>query len=554
MPGIKVATFLGAKPVISDRLIPENVAAVSENQRIESGALEPIRAYTSVKNLVKNSTEFVLRIPNGDVNDLNASHWIEFDNLRTDVVRTPVVNDTFKRWYWCSPSTGLKYLPEATLISSGPSAGLDVGVARPAASFDVAIVANTGGTHNDEVELKTTRVYVLTYVTIYGEESAPSLPKQATGYTDQTWRVSAIPQPTQGLTITEIDKIRIYRSEVDAAGGAAYYRVTELNVGTTSYDDTTTPQRVTANPQLETEMSNTPVDMNGIALMPNGIMVGFKGTDLFFSEPYKPHSWPAAYRLSVQHEIIGLAVQGSTCVICTDGNPCTVTGVSPATMTLSQSDVSLPCLFKKSIVSAPEGVYYATSTGLVIVDSSGPRVITDDIIGRELWESDFKPAGMYGGLYLGSYIGCRNRASFGRSLFIIREGTVIEYEMPTAAIIGMDEYSNKPWMIAEGKVFDLFPINTGRRSLRWLSKVFILPNQISFGACQVYYDAGGNPNMRLKIWADGNLIFDELFTISALPKRIPGGFKSDRWQFEITTTARVHQVIIAQTIKDLKIV
>jgi hypothetical protein len=141
--------------------------------------------------------------------------------------------------------------------------------------------------------------------------------------------------------------------------------------------------------------------------MPNGIFVTWKDNNLYFSENYRPHAWPAEYTLTVDYPIVGVAVYGSSLVVCTTGNPSIVSGVNAAAMTLQKTDAPLPCLSRRSIVAGGEGVFYASEEGLVLVNPGGVQTVTKDLISREQWRVEYVPStqkAMYMG---GEYIAAR---------------------------------------------------------------------------------------------------------------------------------------------------
>ena len=50
--------------------------------------------------------------------------------------------------------------------------------------------------------------------------------------------------------------------------------------------------------------------MKGLTAIGNGIFAGFSGKRLCFSEPFLPHAWPVAYRITLEDEIVGICMAG----------------------------------------------------------------------------------------------------------------------------------------------------------------------------------------------------------------------------------------------------
>lgn len=107
--------------------------------------------------------------------------------------------------------------------------------------------------------------------------------------------------------------------------------------------------------------------------MANGVMVGFRDNEVYFSEPYLPHAWPARYRLTVDYPIVALGSFGTTIVVATEGRPFLITGSHPESMSQLELDLIEPCVSARSMASMGHGVVYASRNGLVYV---GRRALT----------------------------------------------------------------------------------------------------------------------------------------------------------------------------------
>ncbi|MGH9896665.1 MAG: hypothetical protein ACREA0_32630, partial [bacterium] len=232
---------------------------------------------------------------------------------------------------------------------------------------------------------------MVTWVTAYGEEGPPSEPHTLDGSVDDTWVVTlpSVASTDNGDVGDNriITLARIYRTVVGASGIATYFLVAEVDASDATYNDTDTDATVSDNSQLEsTSWTGPPTDLEGFVMMANGILAGFRENEIWFTEPYRPHAWPAAYALTVEHPIVGLGIAGQSLVVCTRGNPVIANGVNPAYITTSKLAALEPCISRGSILSAPEGVYYASANGLVLVKAAGAENITREIISRDKWQ------------------------------------------------------------------------------------------------------------------------------------------------------------------------
>jgi hypothetical protein len=248
--------------------------------------------------------------------------------------------------------------------------------------------------------LPVTRSYVCTWVSAYGEECAPSPASLTSSSPLNTWTITLTP-PGVGITANRnLAYVNLYRTVTNSSGGATFFLVTQLAIVTTSYVDSILDTAITGNVQLPSGGAVTgalwtpPPALQGCVSMPNGMFAGWANSkELWFCEPYRPHAWPAAYTLAVDYPIVGLGVFGTTLVIMTEGPPYAATGSSPSTMILTKIPIQAPCLSRNSIVSTPEGVYYASQSGLVLVGLYGASVVTTGLITRDDWAA-FSPGTM----------------------------------------------------------------------------------------------------------------------------------------------------------------
>lgn len=551
MAVIRITTFAGAMPIIDPRLLPEQAAFSATNLDASGGALKPMTGPNAIKEL-DPETKTVFKIPFNSTNiavdpgEMVDATWLEFEDINTDVLRTPNVNDSFDRYYWASPSTGLLYAPRADLVSGGADAGIGVGI--EVATTPLEVVA-TGGT---ESATSVTRAYVQTFVSIYGEEGQPGPVFSTTGKPDADWTITSIDQPVNAAGTTEIDRIRIYRTITAASGVTTFFRVETLPVGTTTFVDNLSDAVVSANQQIESTLwAPPPEGLQGIIAMPNGIFVGWVASTLYFCENYRPHAWPREYALTVQFPIVGLGVFGSTCVVCTTGNPATVSGIKSNTMALTQSDAALPCLSRRGIVSTVEGVFYPSTDGLVLIGPAGGQIVTAQVIERDQW--------------LTTYDAKNIKAYYSRGTYGAVCSATIAYQFSTIGVIhtrsytdpvnvGTDRWSSKTWLIDDGQLLEWEPAIGDPLLYRWRSKPFVLPKPVNLGAAQLSFDAStpvGNEEIRLRVWADGRMVYDEAILLDKNPYRLPNGFKADVWEFEVEGKVRVHNCTLASSIREL---
>lgn len=333
-------------------------------------------------------------------------------------------------------------------------------------------------------------------------------------------------------------------------------------------------------PLPSADWDNPPQAMRGLINMPNGIMAGFKGYDVYFCEPYHPHAWPRKYVLTVDAEVVGLGVMDTTLVILTRGTPYFAQGSHPESMTLVRGQMNYPCASKRSIVNLENAVYFSSYDGLIRLMSSGGTNLTREIIEPWDWKERFVPEKIQAYAHRAQYVafyGDDRDFATGTDLFTQGQGFV--YDMVTNrmgfhAVIpgvrhdisaGHRDEKNGLLHIAgrDGNTFYIVPWDAEPNPdvrVYWGSKEFELPFPAGFGWGQVYCS---EYPIRVRVQAD-NLYAQfpatdgsgETTTVyevqSALPFRLPV-LHGRTWTMHISGYAgSVFLLVLAQSSAELK--
>ena len=375
---IKVENFAGMLPFKSDALLPDNAATYAQNAWLFHGDLRAFRLPTELYTLQNEDTKSIYRLPNKVTPYLiEGSTWLEFDDPDMVVIRAPMVNDQWDRYYFFSPTIAPQYNTRDRLELDQPNYLL--GIPGPTSAPTVTPAAGTD----------VTRAYVYTWVSEFGEESAPSPPDVQTGLNPGTWTVDIPPCPVEVTNGRSIFSTRIYRTIADGAGGAAYYLVGTVPLATTTYSDTKKDTEISGATQLaSTGWGPPPNDLCGAVVLPNGIIAGWTlSNDIWFCDPYHPHSWPASYTVSVEHAVVGMGVMGQSFAILTQGPPYVGTGIHPSTMSIAALAAKEPCLSRHSIISSETGVTYVSQNGLQNLQFGygAAQNLTAQFISRQQW-------------------------------------------------------------------------------------------------------------------------------------------------------------------------
>jgi hypothetical protein len=417
--------------------------------------------------------------------------WVAFDSDDINFVRGAVKNDQFDRYYAAGSTQTPVVASAAGWVAGTPI--YDLGVPAPTAKPTVTPPAP--GTVDE------TRAYVYTFVNEWGEESAPSPASDPlTGDIAGTWALTGLETAfTGGLTPNPLAKVRIYRTVVGTAS-VDYRFVTELDPPTATYNDVgdgtpdaggyiTSVDQIALNEPLPSLGWTTPPNgLRGLVNMANGIMVGFVGRDLYFSEPYRPHTFPIEYQVSVDSEIVGLGVYQSGVVVCTTANPYVATGTHPRSISLTRLDDVEPCLSQRSIVNSIDGVLYASQNGLIMVNQSGAFNVTEPLMTRNEWRAEYSPSTSRSAAD-GSRILTFTTASVGW-LFSPAEplGQIVNLSgFSDVTGVQTDPFTGEAYIIARDVVFLWNPNTTIPQSYTWRSKEFELPKPVNMGAYRLQY-------------------------------------------------------------------
>lgn len=620
MAAIKLEAFQGLIPRVSDRLLPPMAATVAKNTKLLQGEIRGYNQLREEADFVGDGVSPVSRIfrvidPDGTYSDT----WLTFNSKNVDVIRSPVINDSFNRYYWAG--SGRPKYNTAQRIFDG-DAEYFLGVPTPVSAPGVTPPSGT-----DE-----TRGYVYTFESAYGEEGPPSPATVDTGDAG-TWELAGMDTTVPDASNRNITNKNIYRT-VSGEDQTNFHFVAQIPLAQATYSDSILSTVVASADLLESTSWIEPVTtMEGWVAMPNGFLVGWKGRRLMFSYPYRPHAWPAEYELSTEFEIVALAVYGSTLIIGTKSQPYFGQGTSPLAFTTEKFDAVEPCLSRRGMVATVAGVYYPSLNGLVFATRGGVRIITQDLLTREEWAT-YSPENIFA-----TQLGLEYLAFNSSTAAILFNPTephtkLIELEgFSTVDGIDTDPYSGEVHILSGDKAWEWDRPNGEGMAWRWVSKVYQTPKPLNFGAARLnfrvgteditddieaYYgvynstlfplvmsgsagdfnDArglntlngnvlGGSParptglvagwtepetrqplggsllypitfmsfqnlSVRLIVHVRDKVVFDSIIQTEDVI-RLPTGFKSDIWQFEMIGNTDVYSLQVAETPKQLAI-
>ena len=476
------------------------------------------------------------------------------------------------------------------------------------------------------------RAYVYTWISAYGEESAPSPYTLVNGWSNGTWSVDLWEPNQEDMGVNRnLAVLRLYRTVPGTSGSTVYFFVTDISLGSSdpdaqafvaqdtgclppasSYTDTQTDAVIALNIQLPaTNYFPPPTNMEGLLVMPNGMVAGFTDNEIWFCEPYYLHAWPPGYTITTDFPIVGLGLTAGSVVACTAANSYVAIGTTPGQMSMVKCAPPEPCLSRGSIVSSDIGVFYESTNGLIQVTATGGSAnVTELWITREKWAALTPQKNIRAIPLVGCYFayGTVN----GSDTSVAQRGFNIElntdatsftiWPQPGGHRLGFNNMTAPlsanvvnleidPWtgfgmIIQNGAVYfwdfqDPSPIIM---PYEYFSKTYQQPSKRSYAAMRVFFTCPPNSppvndcpneappddpswgslqsNQRaiIKVWADpedensdGSL---QLVTCREIVRsggilRIESGFKSENWAFEVLGVVNISNIQIATSIKEL---
>ena len=404
-----------------------------------------------------------------------------------------------------------------------------------------------------------TRSYIYTHVTEFGtvaEESAPSPAATCIcSYAGADVTVSGFSTPTAGNY--NFKYRRIYRS-VTGNNSTTYQLVAEIPIANSSYVDSVKATDLgLVLPSLY--YTPPPNDLQGIISMPNGMLAGFTGNQIWFCEPYIPHAWPSTYMLTTEYPIVGLGVFNNSLFVGTTKNPYIITGSDPSQMSQEKLAIAQPCVSKKSIVSDQFGVMYASPNGLVSIGPGIQDVVTTALFSRDEWQA-INPSSMIGALYNNMYFGFYKVGAAYNAIVIQRNDNppLVNFNSPANAVF-VEPGTGYLFALSnvDNKIYRIDGSDTSS-TYDWKSKVFQSPLPTNFGVLQVHADytymaANSGSYINVKIYADGVKKYEGNI-VSQDPIRLPAGYKAYNWEVEVVGNVPVRTVVIASTMSEIKAV
>ncbi|MEZ9372173.1 hypothetical protein AB4235_05765 [Vibrio cyclitrophicus] len=532
MPAINVNQFAGERPKFAPHLLPNESATKANNCDFDVGTLRPYKNVLDTDAGIAANSKTMYRYQD--------KFWLTWPVV-ADVVLSPIDQDPWGRVYYSGDGFP-KVTNNQIIAGDGVPVHYRLGVPAGKSGMVGTVIDPNPLPTADDLSDDETRFYVYTYVTEAGEEGPPSpLSNQLEiQYPGSSVNLTI---PAMAVQDSNITKRRIYRSAT-GGGVAAFFMVVELDPAITTYKDSLSTSDL--GDQLESEGYEMPnEELAHLTLMPNGIMAGGYDNNVCFSEPFLPHAWNPAYRLTTEHDVVAMASVGNTLVVGTKGYPWIFNGVSPDSMTGRKLPSMQACVSKRSMKNIDSLIIYAAPSGLVAFNGSDVILVTEDVITKEQWQA-LEPETIEAYYYDGNYI-----AFYGESLdkaFIFNPsrrdivffdlGFDAAYESLVNGELILKKQDGKIAKWAMGANMDaVFKSKEYRGLYPTFSTLYVLSKD--------------NSQVGIRVIVDGQVIHD--FTPSNVPEgpfRIPAA-RGNTWQFEAYGNVEITRVCLSTSVAEI---
>lgn len=553
---IKVSNFLGSFPRIHNTKLKDTAAETALNVDVTSGVLRPFYNMTYKQQLVDLGTE------------TKAIHFYSFPDQEgffqfpdfVDIAYSPIADDQYRRVYWSGDSRDdghllFSYTPQLTDgVSYNPTMWYRVGI--PAPTQAPTLVSQSNEYTEEELEELSdeARVYVYTYVSDTGEESAPSpsSPLIYSPHEKSTVELGNLVTDTNASQGRFLKYKRIYRSLTDSNGNADLYFIAQIALSETSYTDNLDGSAVNTSDPLPTISWDEPrTGMSGLNVTAKGVNYAFIDKIACFSEPYHPYAWPRDYELTMQYDIVAMGHYENYIICATTGTPYLISGIDPSSTTIDELPLNEPCISKRSMVSMATCVCYASPNGIVMAYGSTAKLVSDSFFDKDTWTA-LKPESIHAVEHRGKYLffydnGVKQGAYIFDPLQV--DFGLVELDIWFKSATRHHQTEQLFFLDNASKVYQFDDTAAVKKPYTWKSKLFDVGGDgVRLLACNVIADSYSN--LTIHIYSEGQLFYSRDVT-SRKPFRLPNHSNRYDWQFEIISTDQVRDISLAQSMLEL---
>jgi hypothetical protein len=534
---MRLTQFLGANKQVNPRLLGPGLGVNSWNQKPGRGDFRPWRD-TLPQTTVSSGARTIYRMGR-DVRD-PARYWLQWNSV-VYAVRGFDASDPTERTYFAGAGIKPQVTDNTMALIAPPYPSTSRPLALPPPSAGPLISSATPG---DNSTLMETYFYVYTYVNDWGWESAPSpISNQLDQYANGTILVQSFAPPPSGNY--HINRVRVYRTQA-SSGGADFFYVTELPIGTSSFID----DKKSLGEVLPTSTWTGPPDtLDCLTSMWNGMLAGISERSVIFCEPYIPYAWPVQYELvPPDAKPVGLGVFSQSLLVLTTGKPLLIAGSTPDAMDQRVLDIPQACVSKQSIVSMGSGVAWASDDGLCYYGVDGAKILTAGVMMREDWQK-LNPSSIVGCMFEGLYFGSYDDGTGRKGFFINpqdQSGGI--YFMTTGYLTMAFDSLMDHMFVLVGSQVSMWDVSNAFLTASFETGPTRLPKPAtSFAVCEVVADAYP---VTVELVVDG--VSRGVYTAKENnPFRLKSGYLGQDYVCKLTSAYPVLSVTFAHSIEEI---
>lgn len=553
---IKVSNFLGSFPRIHNTKLKDTAAEKALNVDVTSGVLRPFYNLPFKKKLNNIGAE------------TKAFHFFKFPTVEgffqfpdyVDLTYSPIADDQYRRVYWSGDSRDnghllYSYTPKLTQGTIyNPLFWYRVGIPAPTIAPTLTSQSNEYTEEELEELSDEARIYVYTYVSETGEESAPS-PASALIYSPHdksTVKIENLMTDTSASQGRLISYKRIYRSLTDSSGNADLYFVGQVAASATTFTDTIDSDALNTNDPLPSVSWDEPrTNMKGLGVTAKGVNYAFTDKTACFTEPYYPYAWPRDYEVTLQYDIVAMGHYENYIICATTGTPYLISGIDPNSSSVDELPLNEACISKRSMVSMASCVCYASPNGIVMAYGATAKLVSDSFFDKDTWTA-LKPESIHAVEHRGKYLFFYdNGVKRGAYLFdpLQVDFGLIELDIWFKSATRHHQTEQLFFLDNDNNVYQFDDTAAVKKPYTWCSKLFDVGNDgARLLACKVIADDYND--ITINIYSDNQLLYSRKLT-DRRPFRLPNHSNRHDWQFEIIATSQVREITLAQSMLEL---
>lgn len=404
------------------------------------------------------------------------------------------------------------------------------------------------------------RTYVYQYVNKLGHRSAASpgsLPVMVTEGKTVVITGWEVPDASWGVT-----HVRIYRSVAGMETGRE-----NANEDNTTYmfvDEVPVGQGIVIDSALNIELYEAleedvvlppPEGLQGITQIASmNALVGYLGSQLFFSENNNYHNWP--HVLTLDDNISGIAENNGVVYVLTDGSPYSVVAEADCTTAACRTVVrhfdAYPLMGcgNYKIARLPQGIVYPSARGLVSLSGrNGPQLLTHPLYSEKEWGL-LAPDSMVLGYSNGKLFAFAREGAF---VVQIRQGPEQGWELDFHTSLSDREVTytvttrQGEFYLVKANELVKWGASPNRRTFTWVSPEIVIGVPVNFAAAKTFHEGG---TLHVDIRSDDRSIINR-DVVTPKQFALPLWGTGSRFTITLTGTADVSLFSMSSGVKEL---